>query len=134
MIGASYAVALLLLTLGPLGWWLNRLTVRIYGWWRYDLGNIDSPLLPEHVGLALNVALFVPAGVVLTILLSRRWWAAGLLAVMSSAAIELVQLLPVIAREASLGDVIANGSGAAIGVGLVALQDRLVRRRRTDSS
>lgn len=115
MIGASYAVALLLLTLGPLGWWLNRLTVRIYVVVRYDLGLTWLPLEPEHVGFVLNVLLFVPVGALLTLALRGRWRAAAGVAVALSAGIEVIQLLPALDRTAEWLDVVANGVGGLIG-------------------
>lgn len=133
VIGTAYAAILLLLTLGPLGWWLNRLTVRVYGWWRYDLGNIDSALLPEHVGIGLNVVLFVPVGVVVAALLRRPWWVSGLVAAILSAGIELIQLLPALSREASVSDVVANATGGVLGAALLTLAERLLHRRRAGS-
>ncbi|GAB3247259.1 hypothetical protein GCM10027425_02950 [Alteromonas gracilis] len=114
-IGTSYAAILLLLTLGPLGWWLNRLTVRVYVVVRFDLGLTWLPLEPEHVGFALNVLLFVPVGALLAFALSGSWRAAAATAVTLSAGIEVVQLVPVLDRTADWLDVVANGLGAMMG-------------------
>lgn len=66
----------------------------------------------------LNVLLFVPVGIGVR-LLGTRTGRAVLIGVLISAAIEFVQIvLP--GRDASVGDVIANGAGTAVGVALVA--------------
>lgn len=65
-----------------------------------------------------NVALFVVPGLVASLLLPRRhWWLALLLCLGFSAAMELAQLL-LPARSASGDDILLNGTGALIGVGI----------------
>lgn len=115
MAGAAYAAALLLLTLGPLGWWLNRLTVRIYVVVRYDLGLTAVPLEPEHVGIALNVVLYIPVGALLVVVLRGRSVLAAALALTLSLGIEAIQLLPALERRADWVDVVANGLGGVLG-------------------
>ena len=65
-----------------------------------------------------NVALFVVPGLVVSLLLPRRqWWLALVLCLGFSAVMELAQLfLP--ARSASGDDILLNGTGALIGVGI----------------
>ena len=76
-----------------------------------------------------NVAMFVPLGLFLLLLLGRgRWWLAILLGVGLTIAIELVQQsLP--SRVSDLRDVVANSLGAAIGV-LFALVLTAAKARR----
>ncbi len=77
-----------------------------------------------------NVAVFVPIGLLAALALPRRlWWAAFLAACALSAAIELIQLLALPTRVASLSDVAANSAGALLGVALAALLRALVPRR-----
>ena len=76
-----------------------------------------------------NVAMFVPLGLFLVLLLGRgRWWLAILLGVGLTIVIELVQQsLPT--RVSDLRDIVANSAGAAIGV-LVALLLTAAKARR----
>lgn len=77
-----------------------------------------------------NVVMFLPVGFLLAIVvpLRRRWWvvAAGALL---SIGIELVQGAFLPERVASVNDVLANTTGAALGVLLVGLLTRRFRRR-----
>ncbi len=80
-----------------------------------------------------NVLLFIPAGV-LALLRWRRLSAGRLLAglVLGSVSIELLQLVFFTARHAQVINVVTNGSGAAIGVGLGVLARRRAARRARD--
>ena len=64
------------LVTAPWGWELNRLTVSLYAWLRYDWAVAPAWMAPEHVGMMLNVLLFVPAGALLVALTPVRWWGA----------------------------------------------------------
>jgi glycopeptide antibiotics resistance protein len=78
--------------------------------------------LPDWIGYGAvesgaNVLLFVPFGLLATLgLQPKHRWAPIALGLASSAAIELGQLLFLPARTASWADVLANTSGAALGV------------------
>jgi glycopeptide antibiotics resistance protein len=61
-----------------------------------------------------NVALFVPAGFLLAVVLGRAWLSA-LLCVLASVAIELAQQRYLPSRVPSIADVEHNGLGGAIG-------------------
>jgi glycopeptide antibiotics resistance protein len=76
-----------------------------------------------------NVAMFVPLGLFLVLLLGRgRWWLAILLGVGLTVVIELVQQsLPT--RVSDLRDIVANSMGATIGV-LLALVVTAAKARR----
>ncbi|MCR2764189.1 VanZ family protein [Microbacterium sp. zg.B48] len=65
---------------------------------------------------AANVVLFVPLGLLLTLLFAHPWRGV-MLALGVSAAAELAQFL-IPSREPSLRDVLANVGGAALGAGL----------------
>ncbi len=81
---------------------------------RGDLGL--SFVRQGWVEFAGNVAMFLPLGFLLTLLLRAPWWGVAL-AVGASAAAELVQvLLP--ARTATPRDVLANALGALAGAGI----------------
>lgn len=69
-----------------------------------------------------NVALFVPFGLLIALLVPTRWWwlvVVGLVIV--AAGIELGQALFLPDRVPSLGDVLANSTGGVIGVGIAAV-------------
>ena len=69
-----------------------------------------------------NVALFLPLGFLAALLLApRRWWLALLLCTVLSGAAELAQELFLPERYGSARDVLLNGAGALIGVGLATL-------------
>lgn len=77
-----------------------------------------------------NVIMFLPWGVLGTLLLARRWWwmipFSGLLA---SAAVESTQYVFLPARFASTADIVANTAGALLGFGGTALVIFCVRHR-----
>lgn len=123
---AAYAFVLLVLVAGPWGWALNRLTVRLYVLFRYDWPIAPDAALPEHYGVALNVLLFVPLGALVAVLTGWAWWRVVLLAMVTSASVELVQV--VLDREPTWVDVAANTAGAWVGVLLVRLGQRLRAR------
>ena len=120
LLGAAYAVALALVVFTPIQWWLNRLTVRLYVLFRYDLPLAPDGATPETYGDLLNVILFVPVGILLVALRRWSWPVAALVAVVVSGGIELVQGLPLIDRDPSLVDVVTNGLGGLIGAVLAA--------------
>jgi glycopeptide antibiotics resistance protein len=128
--GLTYVVVLLLLVMTPISWVLNRLTVRLYVVGAYDLHQ--RWLLPEHVGYLLNVLLFVPFGALVVLIARWPWWEAALVATAASAAIEVVQYLPVLHRDATIADVVCNGLGGLLGAMAASfvLQRRKYRHQR----
>jgi len=118
---AVYAVAALVLLLSPGGpsaaLGLVVTWIREAGWTDFRQGWVEVPA---------NIALFLPFGFLLTVVL-RRWWCGALIGIALSVCVELVQIvLP--ERTASTRDVLANGAGAAIGALIAWLT--VVRRRR----
>src|SRR6478672_1658982 len=112
---------------------MTRQRLRLFAVGAYDLHQ--RWLLPEDVGYLLNVLLFVPFGALVVLIARWPWWAAALVATAASAAIEVVQYLPVLHRQATLADVICNGLGGLLGAVLahlvVAPRDRDQRTSRT---
>lgn len=108
------SVAFAVLLLGPWGWQLNRLTVRLYVFFRTEVPIAPGWARPEDYGALLNVALFVPVGVTLALLTRWSWWWVGLIATLGSTLVELVQAT-VVGRDGSVLDVVTNGAGAVLG-------------------
>jgi glycopeptide antibiotics resistance protein len=64
-----------------------------------------------------NILMFVPLGFLLTMLLPTRWWwLAVFICPALSIGIELTQAAALSARFATVSDVIANSSGAVVGI------------------
>ena len=123
----AYAVGLALVVFAPWGWSLNRVTVRLYVFFRSDVPIAPDGIGPDHYGVALNVLLFVPLGAALALLARRpRWWVV-LPAAVVSGAIELVQGRW-LDRVASWSDLVANTVGALLGAVAVSLLARARRR------
>lgn len=107
------------------GWAVNRLNVRI---WYALTGAVGlrEQITPEAFAVGANVVLFVPFFAALAVLVPTWWWVLAGAAL--STAVEIYQG-EIGTREQDLTDVIANTSGAAIGVGLGLLLRRLAARR-----
>ena len=89
----------------------------------------DAALSLSAIEAAANIALFVPLGFLLCRAFPAvsRWLVWGL-CVAASAAVELYQYsFP--GRDATLRDLVTNSLGAALGVGLSWVLDRLLARR-----
>jgi glycopeptide antibiotics resistance protein len=118
-----YAVVIARLTLVPASsergifGLLNRVTTHASG------GRLDW----SQTEVLANVALFVPAGFLLAVSLGRVW-AAAVVCIVASAAIELAQQRFLPSRVPSLADVEHNGLGGAIGAALAWPFARWVRR------
>ncbi|WP_125610480.1 VanZ family protein [Specibacter cremeus] len=83
----------------------------------------------RKVEFAANIVLFIPFGMLATLLLpARRWWLAVVAAAAVSGGIETTQGLLLPARVASWSDLVANTSGALAGAAAMALM--LARLRR----
>jgi glycopeptide antibiotics resistance protein len=83
--------------------------------------NMPAFINYNFVESGSNVVLFLPLGLIVTLLLaSKFWWLAPATGLIASTVIELAQLIFLPYRSASPGDVIANTAGAIIGT-LIAL-------------
>lgn len=77
-----------------------------------------------------NVAMFVPVGFFIALLLSGpRRWLALLVAPAASVLIETTQLLLLPQRFATVTDVVTNSLGGWVGVGIAALMMRVLHAR-----
>ena len=127
-LAVAYVLALGVLVTAPWGWQLNRLTVRLYVLFRYDWPIAPDWASPHHYGFILNIALFVPLGVIAVLLTRWSWWRVVLAAAAVSTAIEVAQWL-FLDRVGDRADVLANTLGALLGAGAVSLLARLRSRR-----
>lgn len=85
----------------------------------------------SFVETAANVVMFVPYGALLAVLLpTGRRWLAVVVPALTSVLVEVVQLVALPQRFASGWDVVANTSGAAVGVLLVGGVAVLLQHRR----
>jgi glycopeptide antibiotics resistance protein len=103
--------------------------------------NADTEFLTyPRVEFAANVALFVPMGVFVVLLLGRRLWWAGIFAgVLASCWIELAQGIWLSDRVSDPRDLLSNGLGTILGVLLALLitwpaADRLRRQSRASAA
>lgn len=124
----AYVVAVAVVVFAPVSY--SSITAAIAHWLGDALGV--PAFGAGWVEFTGNVLMFVPLGLLLTVLLRRHWKGAAL-ALVLSIGVELAQvLLP--ARTPSVRDVLANALGAAIGASLAwVIVSRAERRhRRTD--
>ena len=79
----------------------------------------------DVIEFTANIALFVPFGVLLALLLSgRSRWLVLPIAMAVTLTIEAGQAVFLAERTASIGDVVANASGVLVGLGAVLLGEQ----------
>ncbi len=126
-LAAAYAAVVLWVTIGPAPWrtsghQLNGGILNPESW--TTTATWTTGYLSE---MALNVAMFVPVGLLAALLIPRRRWPLALLAgVAFTTVIELVQAAE-LDRISDPRDLVMNTSGAIFGV-LLVLTGRMVRR------
>jgi glycopeptide antibiotics resistance protein len=90
---------------------------------------LTSGLSRAEIEFTANVLLFVPMGLLFTLLLGmRRWWAALVIGVGSTCAIEVAQLF-IPSRVSDVRDLVANTMGTLIGIALIAAAVAVLRAR-----
>jgi len=94
------------------------------------ISRVFPILTYQRIEFGSNILLFVPLGVGLALLLRRARYLVMPVALLVSLTIESVQALFLADRTPSVHDIIANVSGAALGLVAVAVLDAR-RRRRT---
>ncbi|UOE42796.1 VanZ family protein [Agromyces larvae] len=99
-----------------IGWQAEYGVLSPSTWFDSATWSVGSP-----VEWGLNVAMFVPIGVLFAMLAGRRRWLVALLAAAAlSAAIEIAQI-PIDDRISDPRDLAANSTGAVIGVAIAAI-------------
>lgn len=94
--------------------------------------RVADQITYSHVEFAANVAMFAPIGVFLVLLLGRRfWWAAVLICVAMTGAIETAQrYIP--GRVSDVRDIVSNGLGGITGVVVALIVTIPAYRRERD--
>lgn len=83
--------------------------------WLHDHG-IPGWFGYNTIEFSANIALFVPVGLLIVMLVgANRWWYGPLIGALGSCGIELGQLLFLPERFATINDVVANSLGASLG-------------------
>lgn len=124
---------LVLAGMAVVAFWPAPVDRPLYGTLLRSMRTLQGYGLPEWVDYAAieslaNVLLFIPLGILASVLLpGRLWWMAFLLCAGLSAGIELVQDMVLPERHGTVQDVLLNSSGALLGVALAAA-GRLARR------
>lgn len=79
--------------------------------------------------LLANIALFIPYGLLLPVAFRRlKWWTADLIALGTTAVIELIQ--PFFGRSCDVDDIIANTLGAVVGCAAAKLVITVASRKK----
>ncbi len=127
VLAVAAALVVLAVLLWPDGYAVNRGIVAVYVFF-LQLG-VPLWVTPETYAAVLNVIAFVPLGWLGVVALRRRPVVVAASLVAFSVAVELAQTLPGLARDPSVVDVVLNGLGGALGVGLGVLASRSRRSR-----
>ena len=124
---ARWLAAAYLVTLAAIAFWPSPVDRGAHRPITSILARLHAHGMPGWIDYGLveftaNIVLFVPVGLLGVVLLgSARWWVAVLAGFAASGLIELGQLVFLPARYATVMDVLANTSGAALGALLALL-------------
>jgi glycopeptide antibiotics resistance protein len=121
-VAVALALVVLAILLWPNGYAVNRGVVAVYAFF-LQLG-VPPWVKPEAYAALLNVLAFVPLGWLGVVAIGRRPLVVAASLVVLSVTVELAQALPGLARDTSVGDVVLNGLGGLLGVGLAVLVSR----------
>ncbi|HYP72904.1 MAG TPA: VanZ family protein [Microbacterium sp.] len=124
--------------------WLALYTVTLaaIAFWPTPVDKDAGPLLAaiarlfpaltyERIEFVANISLFVPLGLLLTLILTRSRWLVLPIAFLATVTIECGQALLLDARTPSILDIVANTAGACLGIVLAAFIEWLARSRMT---
>ena len=93
--------------------------------------HLIPALTYPRIEFAANIALFIPLGLLLTLIFTTKRWLVTPIAFLATVTIECVQALALGARTPSLLDIVANTAGACVGILLAALIEILRDSRTT---
>ncbi|MGN8026970.1 VanZ family protein [Microbacterium sp. 22242] len=96
--------------------------------------SVELPALTlPRVEFAANIAMFVPLGMFLAVLLPRRRYLVAPIGFVTTIMIESVQGLFLSSRSATVADVLANTTGACLGLLIIEIVEAVRRRKRPSS-
>ncbi|GAB3059804.1 hypothetical protein GCM10027053_22270 [Intrasporangium mesophilum] len=111
----AVVVLLLGVLLWPRGTDLRRLQIETWVWLWAHTGR-QPWFTPDLWSVLVNVAAFFVPACLAALLIRRPWWTITLVGLLISSGAEAVQALALPGlRVASVGDVLANGTGALVG-------------------
>lgn len=115
-------------------WWVLAMTfgTRSGGGSALNLKPLDVTNQSDVVDFALNVLMFLPAGVLLAVR-GVRVWVVLLIAGGGSLAIEVMQFILKTGRTSDLNDLVANTVGCLIGFLLTSWTLRTIRRNSSSA-
>ena len=122
VLSAAYlwAVGWMTLRTAPYGSDLGRALNRLLAW--FAERESTAWITFDRVEFAANVAMFVPFGIFVVLWFDvRGWWLAPILGMLLSAGIEVVQWRFLDTRVADVRDLLANTTGAVLGMLLMLL-------------
>lgn len=79
----------------------------------------------SRIEFVANIALFIPLGLLLTLIVQRSRWLILPIAFLATVTIECVQAVALGARTPSILDIIANTTGACIGILIAVIIEKL---------
>ena len=129
-------------------WWRDArawlvaygVVVALIGFWPVPVDSGAGPLLRavtavfpvatyERIEFGANVVMFVPLGLLLTMLLPQARWLVLPIAFVATVTLESGQAIALSARTPSVLDIIANTAGACLGIVLAVFAETLARAR-----
>lgn len=121
---AAYIIALTLIAFWPVP--VDRGAGRLLRF----ITSLIPALTHSRIEVLANVVLFLPLGVLLAIILSRSRYLVLPIALLATVTIEGGQHFFLGERTSSLYDILANTTGACLGLVCVAIAEPLLRRYR----
>lgn len=91
--------------------------------------RIIPVLTYERIEFLANIVMFVPLGLLLTLIITSNRWLVLPIAFLTTVAVESVQAVALAARTPSILDIIANTAGACLGMLLAVFIETLARSR-----
>lgn len=116
----AWAVGWLTLRAAPYGSDIASALDKLLGW--FAQREATAWITFDRVEFGSNIAMFIPLGVIAVLWFGvRGWWLAPILGALTSVGIEVAQSVLLDSRVSDVRDVVANTTGAVIGMCLMLL-------------
>lgn len=116
----AWAVGWLTLRAAPYGSDIASALDKLLGW--FAQREATAWITFDRVEFGSNIAMFIPLGVIAVLWFGvRGWWLAPILGALASVGIEVAQSVLLDSRVSDVRDVVANTTGAVIGMCLMLL-------------